>query len=61
MTAPAKFKQADLRRAVAGARDAGLPIGSVEIDPHGRIIIHAATALAPEGKRNSLDRLLDKQ
>ena len=39
MTAPAKFTQADVRRAASGTLAAGLNIAKIEIDPHGKIVI----------------------
>ena len=35
----ARFTQADLKRAVAGVAAAGVPIGRIEIDPNGLIVI----------------------
>ncbi|MGR3478025.1 MAG: hypothetical protein ACU0EX_10865 [Sulfitobacter sp.] len=37
--APASFKQIDVTRALKGAVAAGLPVGRVEIDRDGRIVI----------------------
>lgn len=39
MTAQARFRQADIKRAAAGAIGAGLPIAKIEIDPTGKIVI----------------------
>lgn len=39
----APFTQADVKRAVAGARAAGLDVSRVEILPDGRIIVAKAT------------------
>lgn len=39
MSRPARFRQADLTRAVKGARASGLPVQRVEIDPNGKIVI----------------------
>ena len=39
---PATFRQADITRAVKGARAAGVDITQVEIDKDGRIILVAA-------------------
>ena len=39
MTAPARFRQADVRRAAAGVIRAGLPIAKIEIDHNGKIVI----------------------
>ncbi len=40
MTAPARFKQSDVSRAIKGVKAAGAEIVRVEIDPSGKIIIH---------------------
>jgi hypothetical protein len=40
MSAPALFKQADVKRAVVAVKAAGLSISRVEIDLVGRIVIH---------------------
>ncbi|MFS0736975.1 hypothetical protein ABC347_07985 [Sphingomonas sp. 1P06PA] len=53
----ARFKQADLTRAVKGVEAAGMRVGRVEIDPTGNIVIIAADA-APARRGNSLDRFL---
>ena len=39
MTAPARFKEADLKRAATGLRKAGYGIAKIEIDPTGKIVI----------------------
>ena len=39
MTAPAIFKQSDVKRAIAGAMAAGFQIGRIEIAPDGKISI----------------------
>lgn len=39
MTAPARFTQADMRRAAAGVLAAGLDIAKIEIDLAGKIVI----------------------
>ncbi len=57
MTAPARFKQDDVARAVAGAIKGGMSIGSMEIDPNGVIRIMPAGA-HNASKPNPLDRLL---
>lgn len=40
MTAPARFKQSDVKRAVAGMIAAGLSVARVEIDLTGKIVVH---------------------
>ncbi len=39
MTAPARFTQADIKRAAAGVVGAGLQIAKIEIDHNGKIVI----------------------
>lgn len=39
----ARFTQSDLKRAYAGVTSAGMKVGRLEIDPNGKIVIHAAT------------------
>jgi hypothetical protein len=39
VSAPARFTQADLKRAAAGVRAAGLPVARVEVDREGRIAV----------------------
>lgn len=41
--APGAFKQADVKRAVAGVSGAGLTVARVEIDREGKIVVVAAT------------------
>lgn len=43
MTAPARFTQADIRRATAGVAAAGLGIAKIEIDLAGKIVIIPTT------------------
>lgn len=63
MTAPARFRQDDLIRAMKAARKAGYPRVRIDLDPaSGHIIIDASNddplpILAPE-RRNPLDRIL---
>lgn len=57
---PLPFKQADVLRAVKGARAAGMELGRVEIDPStGRIVLVAAGKV--ETPRNDLDKWLEKR
>ncbi|MBO0749850.1 MAG: hypothetical protein J2O44_05420 [Porphyrobacter sp.] len=57
MSAPARFRQADVRRAIAAAREAGITVARVEIGPDGRIVIVAGEAMTAANS-NPLDRLL---
>lgn len=52
--APAKFKQADVKRAVAGVKSCGLSIGRVEIGVDGKIAVYTADDLNAE-KRSAYD------
>lgn len=54
MTAPARFRQEDLTRAVRGVVKAGVRVGSIEIDPNGRIVILPESS-APPRARNEWD------
>lgn len=59
MTQPARFKQDDLKRAVAGVTAAGMRVGRVEIDPNGKIVILSET-VAPPADPNPWDACLGK-
>lgn len=48
MTAPARFRQADITRAIRAAKAAGAAEVRVEIEPGGKIIIMTGRAAAPE-------------
>lgn len=39
MTAPARFREADIRRAASGVQRAGITIARIEIDRDGKIVI----------------------
>lgn len=54
MTAPARFKQEDLTRAVRGAERAGMRVGRVEITPDGRIVL-VSESVSPKGASNPWD------
>lgn len=57
---PLPFKQADVLRAVKGARAGGMEVGRVEIDPAtGRIVLVALGSA--ESPKNDLDRWLEKR
>lgn len=55
MTAPARFKKDDIKRAIAGATAAGMRIGRVEILPDGRIVLLTDSALPVRGTDNPWD------
>lgn len=59
MTAPARFSQADLSRALKGARAGGMRVGRVEIDPNGKIVI-VSESVAPAAAPNPWDEVLGK-
>lgn len=58
MSAAARFKQSDVKRAVKGAMDAGIRVGRVLIDPLGNIIVETDTAPTQHRKPSKLDRIL---
>ncbi len=59
MTAPARFKQDDVRRAVAGFAAAGVAVGRAIIDPHGNIVVEAAAIAAPANRKNPWDQVTE--
>ncbi|WP_337846778.1 hypothetical protein [Sphingomonas sp.] len=59
MTAPARFKQDDVKRAVAGVAAAGIPVGRVMIDPNGNIVVEAAAPGAVTAKKNPWDTVTE--
>jgi hypothetical protein len=60
MTAAARFTEADIKRAMNGARKAGFQQVRVGIDVRGNLVVDASLEPANEGfgKPNPLDRLL---
>ena len=57
MTAPARFTQADITRAVKGVKAGEIEVGTVRISPTGEIVIYAkGEDQAP--RPNPLDELL---
>lgn len=59
MTAPARFKQDDIRKVMAGAKAAGFSRVRVGIDPQGNIVVEASNDPGEAFERpNPLDRLL---
>ena len=59
MTAAARFKQADLTRAIKGAKAAGMKVGSFEINPNGKIVI-LSEAMSVPNDVNPWDSLVGK-
>ena len=59
MTQRARFRQADLVRALKAAVAAGVKPAQVVIEPTGELRLTFADAAAPVGSANPLDRLLD--
>ena len=59
MTAPARFTQADLKRAAAGVRAAGLQVSRVEVDRDGKIVVVVAESESGASRSNPLDRIFD--
>lgn len=59
MTAAARFKQSDVTRALKGAAAAGLRVGRVEIDIHGKIVIMSERA-SPAADPNPWDAAVGK-
>jgi hypothetical protein len=58
MTAPARIKQAEITRAMKGAKDAGFSRVRVSIDVLGNLVIDASDDPAVIVDANPLDRLL---
>ena len=52
--APTKFKQADVKRAVAGVKSCGLSVGRVEIGADGKIAIYTSEVVQAE-KQSAYD------
>lgn len=52
MTAPARFKQSDIKRATAGVVAAGLSVSRVEIDASGKIVIIPGKPTTAPGNDN---------
>lgn len=57
MTAPARFKEADVTRALRGAKKAGFRRVRVALDPLGNIVVDASDEPGETGLRNPLDRM----
>ena len=55
MTAPAKFRQADVTRAMKGVAAAGGKTVKVEIDPSGKIVIHTESRAANDDGTSDWD------
>ncbi|KQM72175.1 hypothetical protein [Sphingomonas sp. Leaf20] len=59
MSAAARFKEADVTRAVRGAAKAGMMVGRIEIDPNGKIVI-LSQSVAPPTDPNPWDIVIGK-
>lgn len=61
VTAPARFKQEDIKRVMAGAKAAGFTRVRLGIDPNGNIMVEASNdpGDAPE-RVNPMDRFLSR-
>jgi len=57
MSAPARFREADIRRAAAGVQRAGIQIARIEIDHSGKIVI--IPGLPTQGRESDEWRDLD--
>lgn len=57
MTAPARFKQSDVKRATAGVVAAGLSVARVEIDLNGRIVVVPGKPTTPAKNDNEWEDL----
>lgn len=55
MSAPARFRQEDVTRALRGAEKAGFVVGAIEIDPNGRIVIVSQGSVPPRAPANPWD------
>lgn len=58
MTAPARFTQSDITRAMKAAKSAGFSHVRVGIDLQGNIVIDAGESFAIAERKNPLDRIL---
>lgn len=58
MTAQAKFRQEDVKRAVKGCAAAGMLVGQVRILPDGTVEVYAVGEGEPSAGANPLDRIL---
>jgi hypothetical protein len=59
VTAPARFRQSDVKRAAEGVKAAGLPIARVEVDRDGKIVVIVGEPGADSPGTNPLDRIFD--
>lgn len=57
MTAPARFRQSDVSRAMKGVKAAGGHVVRVEVDPNGKIIIHTESTAANDDAPSDWDGL----
>lgn len=59
MTASARFRQADLARALRAAEQAGWRAGKVEIEPGGKIVITADRGAKAADDGNPWDEVIE--
>lgn len=55
MTAPARFKQSDVTRAIKGAMAAGKKVERVEVEPSGKIVIYTESQAANDDSPSDWD------
>lgn len=61
MTAPARFTQSDIARAMKAARSVGFSHVRIAIDVMGNMVVDASDTNALVERRNPLDRLIDRR
>lgn len=59
MTAPAKFKEVDVKRAVKGVQAAGVAVQRVSIDPSGKIDIVCGSPVNASKDSQEWDTVLE--
>lgn len=59
MTAPARFRQSDVTRAIRAAKNAGERLAGCVIDINGNIVLTFGNAKQVAGAKSSWDDLLD--
>lgn len=59
MTAPARFRQEDVKRAVRGCLAGGMMVGTVRVLPDGTVEVYAEAEGPGAPGGNSVDQILD--